>query len=120
MKYDSMGAPSEILPILCKARGKWGMFCLWSGEVDASVANTIADAISEIRQAAPWLSHEAATALWVDDERYFFFATEQAMCAAYAATVGDDGPTPTNPYDGPIRIYALTCSPVGELLNENT
>jgi len=39
---------------------------------------------------------------------------------AYYRTVGDDGPTKLNDYNGPCRIYALTCDPFGQLLNENT
>jgi hypothetical protein len=59
-------------------------------------------------------------ALSIDGERYFLFETEEAMLAAYDATVGDDGPTAANAYDGSASIYALTCSPAGELLTENT
>jgi predicted membrane GTPase involved in stress response len=33
---------------------------------------------------------------------------------------GEDGPTAMNPYDGNVKIYALTCNPEGKLLNENT
>lgn len=39
---------------------------------------------------------------------------------AYDQTVGDDGPTELNKYDGPARVYALTCDNTGQTLNENT
>ena len=48
------------------------------------------------------------------------FDTEKEMEKHYDLTVGDDGPTKYNSYDGECRVYALTCSNTGELLTENT
>ena len=56
----------------------------------------------------------------MDGLGYLFFNTEAECCAAFEDIVGDDGPTKKNPYDGPMRVYALTCDPHGELMNENT
>jgi hypothetical protein len=52
-------------------------------------------------------------------EGFSVFDTEEDMNAFYDNIVGDDGPTKSNPYNGQIKIYALTCGPNG-LLNENT
>lgn len=42
------------------------------------------------------------------------------MRELFQRTVGDDGPTPLNTYDGPVRVYACACSPSGQLLGCNT
>jgi hypothetical protein len=57
--------------------------------------------------------------IMMDGEGFSIFDTEEEMEAFYDMIVGDDGPTKSNPYDGPIRVYALTCGPNG-LMNENT
>lgn len=77
---------------------------------------------TEIQKAAPYLR--------MDDNE-----TSQALCDGYAfivcdsdeerdrlfdLTVGDDGPTNANNYDGPARVYALTINDKGQSLNENT
>lgn len=49
-----------------------------------------------------------------------FFATENETRRAYSSTVGEDGPTKTNSYDGPARVFALLCDDRGNLLSENT
>ena len=49
-----------------------------------------------------------------------FFDTMDQCDAAFGEIVGDDGPTPKNSYDGPVRCFAMTCSPTGEVMNENT
>lgn len=73
--------------------------------------------------AAPWLKGLQDNSLFQgmgDGHVLALFDTAEERDAAYQNTVGDDGPTKTNPYNGPCRIYALTISPDGELLNENT
>ena len=54
-----------------------------------------------------------------DGEGFTTFSTTKEMQEFYDKIVGDDGPTKSNPYDGPIRVYALTCGPEG-FLTENT
>lgn len=54
-----------------------------------------------------------------DGEGFALFSTKEEMEEFYDKIVGDDGPTRLNKYDGPIRVYALTCGPTG-LLTENT
>lgn len=54
-----------------------------------------------------------------DGEGFAIFDTEEEMNSFYDKIVGDDGPTKSNPYNGPIRVYALTFGPNG-MLNENT
>lgn len=68
-------------------------------------------------KAAPYLANNYQ--VLADGSGYLVFDTEPAMNAYYNLTVGDDGPTKRNPYNGPARVYALTCGP-GGTLNENT
>jgi hypothetical protein len=73
----------------------------------------------EYIKAAPWLKLHEHFNVFMEGYGYFEFDTEEEMYAVYNQTVGDDGPTKLNPYNGPARIYALTCGPRG-LQNENT
>lgn len=78
----------------------------------------------EVFKAAPYLEEvfndQHGMQAVMDGKVYLVFDTEEEMQRHYNLTVGDDGPTETNPYDGPISIYALCCGPDGEFLNENT
>jgi len=76
----------------------------------------------EILKAAPYLDcddndHMQALS---DGMAILVFDSEEEMEDHYQQTVGDDGPTEKNPYNGPGRVYALTCTASGELQNENT
>jgi len=97
----------SVLIRLCKASGKWGMYI--------GISN--GDFINEYL-AAPYLkkNHQVVT----DGSGIALFNTEREMKKYYNMTVGDDGPTNANPYSGKVRVYALTCDPNGQLLNENT
>lgn len=72
-------------------------------------------------EAAPYLKKPGfrSVLLW-GGEGFVMFDTEAEMDEYYNQTVGEEGPTPTNPYNGPAKVYALTCSPTGEILTENT
>lgn len=69
---------------------------------------------------APFICHIRHAQTLVDGVAFLFFDTEEELKEYYNQVVGDDGPTEANPYDGPCRVYALTCGPDGQLLNENT
>ncbi len=83
--------------------------------------------VEEAFKAAPYLkdmfygefNHEVSQAL-VYGTMYIVCDSEEEMERLYRMTVGDDGPTDTNPYDGDMRIYALTINAQGETENENT
>jgi hypothetical protein len=101
----------DILRTLCAARGQWGMF-ISNGR----------DSAADIRHAAPYLTAEQAFELSAagTGEAYLFFDPEEECERAFWSTVGDDGPTKTNPYNGPARVFACTCGPDGVLRHENT
>lgn len=73
--------------------------------------------LPEAIQAAPYLGHnygvlyEGAVIICEND------AEQERL---YEQTVGDDGPTGLNPYNGPVRIYACTISREGIVMMENT
>jgi len=76
------------------------------------------DNYNELHKAAPYLKDLDYSL--INDNIILTFDTEEEMDKYYNQTVGDDGPTKSNPYNGSCRIYALTCSPDGEMLTENT
>ena len=73
---------------------------------------------SQVILAAPWLLE--IEGYQAGPEMFVFFETEDEMVQKFNMTIGDDGPNDVNPYKGPVKVYALTCSPEGNLLTENT
>ena len=96
--------------------------CVWKQKHGLYLHFALTETITpdELFKASPWLSIDICFKLWAEQELFLFFDTEAERDEAYQRTIGDDGPTALNPYNGPARIYALTCSPQGQLLNENT
>lgn len=99
---------------LAKAKKKPVLFLSFHTEQDKFA--------EDVLKAVPYLS-------WDDED------VAQALCDGYAIivcdsdkerdklyelTVGDDGPTMFNKYNGPVRVYALTIDRTGQTLNENT
>lgn len=110
---------SDILSYICKGSGKWGIYV--SG-LNTSYKSYESD-VKEILKAAPWINDiDKADQynLLYDGQVYLLFDTQAEMDNIYQQTVGDDGPTEKNPYNGPWRVYCLTCNPDGQLLTENT
>lgn len=89
---------------LCRASKSWGLYVSHGGP--------------SATPAAPYL--DPGDPILVNGQGIILCETEAEMLDLFGRTVGDDGPTAQNPYDGPDRVYALTCSPEGEFLNENT
>lgn len=103
----------SVFQMACKLSGKWGMYVCFEGHETMSP-----DFRKNLIEAAPYLKDQHKI---ISDERGFlFFDSEEEMNISFNQTVGDDGPTKFNDYNGPVRVYALTCSSSGELLSENT
>ena len=100
----------EAFQALCKATKKWGLYVSRQGDIE----------IEEDEKAVPYLSLDAHAQILLDGCGIILCDTEEEMETLYNQTVGDDGPTEANSYDGPARWYALTCDPNGQLINENT
>lgn len=103
----------EAFAELCRATGKWGVWVHF-GSLEGVVA------IGETLKAAPYLNIEEHGQLLSDGGGVILCEGEAECRRIFGMTVGDDGPTALNPYNGPFRVYALTCDPSGQLLNENT
>ena len=103
----------EICKLACKTSNKYGLFISFDNEV-----NSHEDWLE--LQAASGGTLEATGQSILDGLGLKLFESKAEVDEAYNHIVGDDGPTPANPYDGPARIYALTIGPNGEALNENT
>lgn len=83
------------------------------------VSIPVLDPVSELHKAAPYLA-DADPQVFVDGQA-FIVCDDWAECERlYGQTVGDDGPTATNSYDGPARVSALTIDAAGVLHSENT
>lgn len=104
----------DLFQHYCRLAGKWGLYL--------SVAECPEEDYTDNLAAATMLAQddEHFFRLIYEDAVYIFFDTEEEMRAVYGRVVGDEGPTEANPYDGPCRVYALTCRNDGRLLNENT
>ena len=58
--------------------------------------------------AVPYLNFEDHAQILMDGEGYVVADTVKELHDIYHQTVGDDGPTYKNPYNGPCLVYALT------------
>ena len=101
---------NELFTAYCKAYNKFGLYISFDEE----------EKWDEIIKACPFLTKEEHYNIFLNGFGYVFFDTKEEMEKAYESTVGDDGPTKLNSYNGLARVYALTCDNTGQLLNENT
>ena len=103
--YDTINLMQEYARIVYK----YCMYISWEGD----------EKMNEVIKAAPYLEEEDII-LCTSSNAVLAFDTEAEMDRHYDMTVGDDGPTELNKYNGPVRVNALTCSNEGELWTENT
>lgn len=115
----------ETLQVLAKALnrpciyiGGWNNFIEEEG-IERRHTNR-ANFVENVLKAVPYLNLEDHGQLLADGEGIIICDTYEEMQQIYNSTVGDDGPTETNSYDGYVRVYALTCNAEGILENENT
>lgn len=104
----------ESMQALCRETGKWGLY------LNMPDLPSINYDWTEAMKAMPYLDHHENIQALADGTCIILCDSEEECVRLFDSTVGDDGPTKLNPYDGPARCYALTCNPQGELQNENT
>lgn len=99
---------SRAVDELAKALNKWVLYLSYSsGE------------LPDIEKAAPiGLSKTQLIDLYIG-QLWIIFDNEKDALEAFGKIVGDDGPTKTNPYNGPGRVYSLLSGPNGGI-TENT
>lgn len=101
---------SQLMKLACRATDKWGVY----------IEIRPFDDLDEVLKAAPYLSVSDDAQIIADGCGVILCDSKEEAERIFYQTVGDDGPTETNPYNGPARVYAMTCSDGGMLLNENT
>lgn len=70
--------------------------------------------------AAPYLTGEQTFVLYTEGSVLLLCDDMDEAYSLYKQTVGDDGPTESNPYDGEERLYAMLIDADGKVLTENT
>ncbi len=103
-----------VLSAVAKGLGKW---CMYVG-VPYSIEQE-----AEVLKAAPCLRNLDPfdrDRLFEDGGGILAFDSEAECNEAFESTVGEDGPTKTNPYDGEVKVFATTCDPKGRGMQENT
>lgn len=71
-------------------------------------------------KASPYLSMGDHAQVVSDGRGLLLCETEDECRRLYVLTVGDDGPTAANPYDGTDRVYAMVIDADGVVVTENT
>ena len=110
---EKLNFSHQVLERLCKAAGKYGLFIAFDPD----------DSWDEVSKATLGLVHKSRgedLQILSDGCAFFLLDTEEECWKAYNQVVGDDGPTKLNPYDGPVKVYALTFGPDGQPITENT
>lgn len=113
--------------LICKLEKKWGLYisCCFDLDSDYVFSEEITRAVKflKIYPMGSWEEQykpNSAFQVMLSEGGLFLFDTQKEMEEHYDMVVGDNGPTKSNPYDGPLRVYALTISNEGECLTENT
>lgn len=105
----------QAMQVLAKATGKYCMYIsIYVHDIPLELQ------FDEMTKAAPYLNFDEHTQILCEETGILMFDTREEMDKYYKMTIGDDGPTELNKYDGLCRIYALTCDNQGNFENENT
>jgi hypothetical protein len=88
-------------------------------ELGSSQKDEIACRCGELKKAVPLLDDIGLLRLFFDGFVFVEFDDLATAREFYNTVVGEDGPTPTNPYTGPAKVFAVLGDPSG-WLTENT
>lgn len=105
----------DLVSEYCKVTKQWSIRLGFEG-LDLLTPKFMA----ELVQAVPYLKDDDKLMQAVVDGNGYLFGDETYIQNLYDQTVGDDDPTKLNPYNGPMKVYALTISSTGDFMNENT
>ena len=107
---------TEILLELARATGRHYVLLSWC-DVDywIGIGQTADSYFDELVKAAPILEIQEDWKLktTLDCIAFIQCKTSSEALEVYNKTVGDDGPTDLNKYNGPMRVYALIIHPEG-------
>ena len=101
----------ESMQALAKSLNKPCMYISWDSDDNFE---------EEICKAAPYLNLEEHFQILCDGSAIIAFDSDGEMDKAFNQTVGDEGPTKQNKYNGEATVYALTCNAKGEIETVNT
>jgi hypothetical protein len=104
--------PLDLFAAHCGVVKKWGLM------ISFPLPQTDEE-WSGFHLACPYHEELPSQAIF-DGRAFLLFDTKTEMLCYFNQTVGDDGPTKVNPYNGDFTVFAVTCSPEGKLLSENT
>lgn len=110
---------SNVLEAITRLENKWGLQITIQWPDDLPVGAL--DLLPEVSKACLFLEvgNEEHEQVVYDGGAYFLFDTKDEMEKAFLQCVMD-GPTELNNYTGPVKVHAVTCSPTGVILDENT
>lgn len=111
----------EILQQLCKTTNSWGLYLLVNTEHNMPGAS-LAEKNAETVKAAPYLKivGEHLFSGYNDESMWILCDSAEECYTLFNQTVGDEGPTATNPYEGPGNVFAMIISNSGRIVAENT
>lgn len=110
---------TKFVQQFCRLSGKWVIVLYPNHEFG----------FEELQKAAPFITISTraetdGTAIddiqAVMDGEMMVVCDSKKECEELFNQIVCDGPTQSNPYDGPCKVYAWTCGPDGQILNENT
>ena len=102
----------RALEHFCKQYKRWGVYLSFSEGIEDNPCD-------DIFKAMPYLNDDEDYQISADGMGFILCDSEEEAYKIFNQTVGDDGPTKTNLYDGPFRAYALVIGPDG-FETENT
>ena len=107
---------TDALEELCKKSSSWGVYILWSLESYSYVTEKYefdVDRPSELCKAAPYLDQQDDCSIIHNEQGFVLCDSKEEAYNIFNQTVGDDGPTELNSYNGDMRVYALVIGPNG-------
>jgi len=118
----------SVAELLARSSGRWvvylgapvnpfdeGEFPKFANHVDSAVPFLAGDVSGK-----PGSYRESFYDFCLGDPAFCVFESELEARVAYESVVGDEGPTKTNDYNGPVSVYAALVSPTEGCVTENT
>jgi hypothetical protein len=99
----------ELMQRICKAEKLYGIYISWIED----------ESREEVIKAAPYLDMDKNWDVIANCMGVIFFKTKRQCEKHFSMTKGDNR-NKVNTYNGPARVYALTCNDEGILETSNT
>lgn len=109
----------KTIEYFCKQQKVWGVYISYALQPDGEDSDSWIKNEEELYKAAPYLNRDKDYQLIFDEGGFILCDSEEEAFNVFDQTVGDDGPTKLNKYNGPMRVYAIVAGPRG-FETENT